>query len=93
MLRNTLTPCTTWWSGEIDGVDFLGIVSDIEVGTLSKKILYLVKYTDGDLQHMLEREVKGLLVPEDEPLGDEVCEWIIEQIALKGTVQCAEERW
>eukprot|EP00435_Cladocopium_sp_Y103_P054971 s63_g18.t1 len=46
----------------IDGKMFKGVVEDIEVGQISRDRLYRVRYTDGDLEHMTENEVREVLV-------------------------------
>ncbi|CAL1168760.1 unnamed protein product [Cladocopium goreaui] len=46
----------------IDGKMFKGVVEDIEVGQISRDRLYRVRYTDGDLEHMTETEVRQVLV-------------------------------
>eukprot|EP00434_Breviolum_minutum_P043491 symbB.v1.2.038773.t2/scaffold6156.1/size20464/1 len=48
----------------IDGKVYDGVVEDIEVGQTSGDRLYRVKYTDGDLEHMTEGEIRSCLVAE-----------------------------
>ena len=42
----------------VDGVTFIGHVEYIEVGKESREKLYLIRYDDGDLQHLTVVEVK-----------------------------------
>ncbi|CAE7918003.1 unnamed protein product [Symbiodinium necroappetens] len=46
----------------INGEVFRGKVEDIEVGQRSRDRLYRIRYTDGDLEHMEEHEVRSLLL-------------------------------
>merc|ERR1712007_356098 len=46
----------------VDGEVFGGIVEDIEVGSITRDRLYLVKYTDGDIQHLEREEVLECLI-------------------------------
>ena len=49
----------------IGGEEHIGYVEDIEVGRITRERLYLVKYADGDEQHMTEQEVKRVRTFED----------------------------
>jgi len=51
---------------EVDGKTFYGRVEDIEVGKLSKERLYRIKYTDGDLEHLTDVQVRDMQVDGDE---------------------------
>lgn len=51
----------------VDGKEFIGVVEDIECGKITKERLYRVKYTDGDLEHLTENQVKGMIVQDDDP--------------------------
>merc|ERR1719359_2113375 len=42
----------------IGNENFIGKVEDIEVGKTSRERLYKIKYTDGDLEHLSEEQVK-----------------------------------
>ena len=44
----------------IEGVEHSGMVIDIERGTKSHERLYLIRYQDGELQHMTARQVLAL---------------------------------
>jgi len=43
---------------EVSGLAFLGQVEDIEVGKTTKDRLYLIRYDDGDIEHLTELQVK-----------------------------------
>lgn len=47
----------------VDGEVFDGTVLDICVGAITKERLYLVRYTDGDFQHLERKEVLECLMP------------------------------
>ncbi|CAE7641335.1 unnamed protein product, partial [Symbiodinium sp. CCMP2456] len=47
---------------KINGEVFRGKVEDIEVGQVSRDRLYRIRYTDGDLEHMEQHEVRSLLL-------------------------------
>jgi len=46
----------------IDGRDFTGYVTSIDVGAESQERLYLVEYTDGEVEHYTAEDVKHHLV-------------------------------
>lgn len=46
----------------IDGVPFLGQVEDIEVGMRTRERLYRIRYTDGELEHLIAEQVKEMQV-------------------------------
>merc|ERR1712232_1448973 len=48
----------------VDGQEFLGVVEDIEVGKTSRERLYRIKYTDGDLEHLTEQQVREMQIHE-----------------------------
>mmetsp|Transcript_29128 Transcript_29128/g.39345 ORF Transcript_29128/g.39345 Transcript_29128/m.39345 type:complete len:132 (-) Transcript_29128:220-615(-) len=43
---------------ESDGVKFVGHVSDISIGSITGERLYLIKYEDGDNEHMTIEEAQ-----------------------------------
>ena len=47
----------------VDGTAYRGKVVDIEVGSVSKQRLYLIKYDDGDLEHLTNKQVGEFRVP------------------------------
>jgi len=55
----------------VDGVTFTGQVEDIEVGKLSRERLYRIRYEDGDLEHLTEKDVKeGRQAEQASPEGE-----------------------
>ena len=44
----------------IQGKDYYGHVTDIHVGAVTKERLYLVKYDDGDYEHVNADQVRAL---------------------------------
>lgn len=47
----------------VDGEVFEGIVDDIEIGKQTKERLYRIRYSDGDLEHLVREEVLECMVP------------------------------
>lgn len=45
----------------VNGEEFDGEVEDIEQGKISKDRLYRIKYSDGDLEHLTEEQVRAAL--------------------------------
>lgn len=57
----------------VDGTTFTGTVEDIEVGKVSRERLYRIRYEDGDLEHLTEKDVKeGRQAAQASPEGDAV---------------------
>jgi hypothetical protein len=54
----------------LDGVAFYGVVQDIEQGKESGERLYLVRYTDGDFEHLTAAEVRDSFCECEEVLLD-----------------------
>jgi hypothetical protein len=55
----------------VDGVTFTGQVEDIEVGKVSRERLYRIRYEDGDLEHLTEKDVKdGRQAEQASPEGE-----------------------
>lgn len=52
---------------KINGKLEKGVVEDIEVGQISRDRLYRIRYEDGDLEHMTEEEVRGVVVALADP--------------------------
>jgi len=50
----------------VEGVSFYGTVQDIEQGKDSGERLYLVKYTDGDLEHLTADQVRDSMCASEE---------------------------
>ena len=46
----------------VDGVEFTGVVVDIQCGKMTGEMLYLIQYEDGDFEHMTEQQVKDFVV-------------------------------
>ena len=46
----------------LDGKIFSGDVVEIERGAISKDILYLIRYEDGDLEHLTKAQVETAAV-------------------------------
>merc|ERR1712137_410806 len=51
----------------VNGEVFDGIVEDIEVGKQTKERLYRIRYTDGDLEHLVREEVLDCSFTNDNP--------------------------
>jgi len=49
----------------VNGVDCYGKVEDIEVGKVSREMLYRIRYDDNDLEHFTADKVRESLVKED----------------------------
>ena len=47
----------------LDGVDFDGVVRDIEQSSRTRQRLYLIEYADGDIEHMTRSDVHRCLAP------------------------------
>ena len=42
----------------IDGIEQTAPVEDIEVGKRTRERVYMIRYTDGDVQHITEQQVR-----------------------------------
>ena len=42
---------------------FFGVVANIVCGSVSKELLYMVRYDDGDVQHFTSQELEELILP------------------------------
>eukprot|EP00973_Karenia_brevis_P045305 6275949-Karenia_brevis.AAC.1 len=52
---------------------FFGHVEDISVGSTSRELLYLVRYSDGDVEHMNTEQVEEMLFTEGAMHFEEFC--------------------
>lgn len=61
---------------EVNGNTFMGVVVDIEQGTITKERLYRIQYDDGELEHLTPEQVKEMMIvgddQEDVPQGEEI---------------------
>ena len=52
-----------WYKVKIQKEGFNGVIYDIERGRTTKEILYLIRYEDGDQEHLTADQVQEFLEP------------------------------
>merc|ERR1719428_1661166 len=50
----------------VEGTTFDGTVEDIEIGKVSRERLYRIRYSDGDLEHLVAAEVEQSRVKQND---------------------------
>eukprot|EP00434_Breviolum_minutum_P045763 symbB.v1.2.041096.t2/scaffold7820.1/size9155/2 len=78
-------------SKKIDGQVHKGCVEDIEVGQISRDRLYRVRYTDGDLEHMTESEIRQVLVALQGDKASENDQQVMKKPATKKSLEVVAE--
>lgn len=65
---------------QIEGIEYSGEVEDIVQGKKTKEKLYQIRYHDGDVEHLTQRQVELILVPSEDDRDQTPLTEIIEEI-------------